>query len=194
MIKNSWVLALCGLLQALLGLMHFLMIDHGSLISRLYRPNALVTDMWIVAIAAGVCAIAAGIWRSKEVRVWLLVLNGLALIAYGLIPALWRGPLMLRPYFILLLVTMAMSIGILALITTLNLQDHLPDRWFLGIAGVACVGFALVFLACDFRWIALEPNGLWLLNGSCFALTAICLWRMAFRSNSLRVSNTLSTV
>jgi uncharacterized membrane protein HdeD (DUF308 family) len=193
-VKSSWLLALCGVLEALLALMTFFMMDHGSLISRIYSPKDLIMNMCMLAMAAGICAIAAGIWSTGKSRSWLLVLNGLALCAYGLIPALWRGPLMLRPFFILLLVAMAMSIGIFALTTVLSLRDHVPDKWFLGVAGAASVGFALAFFAYDFRWITLsQPVALFLLMGSYFAFSAICMWGLALRQNSLRASNALAT-
>lgn len=195
MTKNSWLLALCGVVEALLAVLTFSMVNHGSLISRFYSPKDLISSMCILAITAGVCAVAGGSWSSTKSRSWLLVLHGLALSAYGLIPALRKGPLMLRPFFILLLVLMAMSTGIFALTTVLGLRDHVPDKWFLSVAGAASVGFALVFFACDFRWITLDrPDAFFLLMTSYFAFSAICMWGLALRLNHLQAPNMLATI
>ena len=69
-----------------------------------------------LALAAGVCTIAAGIRKSGSRKSWLIVLNGLALSAYGLIPLFWKGPLSFL-LFARLLVVMAISIGIFELVT-----------------------------------------------------------------------------
>ena len=54
----------------------------------------------------------------------------------------------------------AMSIGILELVTAriLQRQRHVAVEWFLGLAGVASVGFVLAFFAFVFRWIKLGPG------------------------------------
>jgi hypothetical protein len=108
-----------------------------------------------LALAASACTIAAGIWGSAKGKSWLLVLNGLAFSAYGLIPLFWRGPLSFD-FFALLLVVMAMTIGILALAIARTLRRYVADEWFFGLAGAGSVGFALAFLALVNRWIQLE--------------------------------------
>ena len=151
--------------------------------------NGTVVFLGKLALAAGACTIAAGIWRSTKGKCWLLVLNGLALSALGLIFMLsgYRG-ISFRTVA-LLIVVMAMSIGILELATarTLRRQRHVADAWFLGSAGVASVGFALAFFALGFRWIKLEPGShsdfLWL--GSYFGFSAICMLGLALRLHSL---------
>lgn len=144
-----------------------------------------------LSLAAGACTIAAGIWRSRKGRSWLLVLNGLAFSAYGLIPILWTGPLSFRFFALPLLIVMAMSIGILELATERTLRGHVADKWFLDLAGAASVGFALAFLALGFRWIKLEPGLHWrgfLWLGSYFGFSAICMLGMALRLHSLGLS------
>ena len=141
-------------------------------------------------LAAGACTIAAGIWRSTKGKCWLLVLNGLALSALGLI---YDFLVRFRISFLtvtLLIILMAVSIGILELATarTLLRQRHVADGWLLGLAGVASVGFAVAFLALGFRWITVEPGSrsdlLWL--GSYFGFSAICMLGLGLRLNSLR--------
>src|SRR5207247_5045666 len=84
--------------------------------------NGTVVFLGKLALAAGACTIAAGIWRSTKGKSWLLVLNGLALSALGLI---FNNLTQYRISFrtvALLLVVMALSIGILALVTARTLR------------------------------------------------------------------------
>ena len=193
LIKNWWLLTLGGVLDALLALMNLSMQGpDGSLTLRIFLPWSTAMLMCRLALAAGACTIAAGIWSSRKGTSWLLVLNGLAFSAYGLLPILWTGPLSFR-LFACLLVVMAMSIGILELVTarTLQGQHHVADGWFLGLAGAASVGFALAFLALGFRWIKLEPRPYWrgfLWLASYFGFSAICMLGLALRLHSLGAS------
>lgn len=93
--------------------------------------------------------------------------------------------------FARLLVVMAMSIGILELVTarTLRRQRHIVDEWFFGLAGAASIGFALAFLAFVFGWIQLERRAfhpsvfLWL--AAYFGFSAICMLGLVLRLHSL---------
>lgn len=140
-----------------------------------------------LALAAGACTIAAGIWRSVRGQCWLLVLNGLALSALGLIfYKLTHYRISLRTVE-LLFVVMAMSIGIHELVTARMLRRHRADEWFPSLAGAASVGFALAFFAVGFRWIKLDPGShsdlLWF--GSYFGFSAICMLGLALRLHGL---------
>jgi hypothetical protein len=137
--------------------------------------------MGTLALAAGVCTIAAGMWSSGKGKSWLLVLNGLACTALGLLLAFWTGPLAFRT-IALLIAVMAMSIGIYELATARTLHRHLTAEWLLGAAGVVSVGFALAFLAFVLRWIKLEPASPaqtfdWM--GAYFGFGAICMLGLA---------------
>ncbi len=184
--KNWWLLALCGVLEAILALVNVSMQGpDGSLTLRIFAPMSTGMEMCWLAVAAGASTIAAGIWRSTKGRSWLLVLNGLALSAYGLIPIFWTGPLGFR-LFALLLVVMAMSIGFLELAAARTLRRHVADKWVLRLAGAASVGFALVLFILGFRWIKLEqPESLFLWLGSYFGFSAICMLGLALRLHSL---------
>ena len=184
--KSWWLLALCGILDAALAALNLFMFTwDGSPAWETFAIRGAALLMSRIALAAGLCTIAAGIWSFGNGRSWLLVLNGLAFSAYGLIPLVWRGGLS----FLLvarLLIVMAISIGIFELLTTRSLRrQHLADGWFLGLAGVASFGFALAFLALTLNWIHLEPtplhasNFLWLV--SYFGFSAICMAGLALR-------------
>jgi uncharacterized membrane protein HdeD (DUF308 family) len=151
--------------------------------------NGTVVFAGKLALAAGACTIAAGIWRSATGKGWLLALNGLALGALGVIQ---YGLTRFRISFLtvaLLIILMAMSAGILELVVarTLRRQRHAADAWFLALAGVASFGFAAAFLALGLRWITIEPGShsdlLWL--GAYFGFSAICMLGLALRLHSL---------
>ena len=190
LIKNWWLLALCSVLTAMYSVMNLLMRPpDGSLMLRTFGPEGTLRYMGMVALAAGACAIAAGIWSSRKGKSWLLVLNGLAFIAYGLIPVVFsRVPLPFR-LFALLLILMAMSMGIFELATARTLRRHVADEWFLRLAGAASVGFALAFLALAFRWIQAEqPGSIFLWLGSYFGFSAICMLGLALHLHGLRAA------
>ncbi|MGA3044056.1 MAG: DUF308 domain-containing protein [Bryobacteraceae bacterium] len=183
MIKNWWLLALCGILDAIYSVMNFFMQrPDGSLTLRTFvNHRSTLVDMGMLALAAGVCTLAAATWSSRKGASWLLALNGLACTALGLLLAFRTGPLAFRT-IALLIVVMAMSAGIYELATARTLRRHLRREWLLGAAGVASVGFALAFLAFVLRWIALDPESPaqtlhWL--GSYFGFSAICMLGMA---------------
>jgi len=190
LIKNWWLLALCGVLDAIISVIYLIMQDtDGSLTLRTYAVESTVVLLGKLGLAAGVCTIAAGIWRSTKGKCWLLVLNGLALGALGLICyQLTHYQISFRT-IALLFVVMALSIGIFELVIArvLRRQHHVADEWFFGLAGAASVGFALAFFALAFRWIKLDPvshtDFLWF--GSYFGFSAICMLGLALRLHSL---------
>ena len=187
LIKN-WLLVLAGALQALFAVVNLLMQDPDAVTLRKFMTENTTVLQAKLSLVAGVCTIAAGIWTSGRAKSWLLVLNGLALSVYGLLPVIWADrPLSFRPYFALLLVVMAMSIGIVALTRARTVRGHVTDRWLLGLAGTASVGFALAFFALDFRWITLgQPRSLFLLLALFFGCSAICLLGLAPLLNGSR--------
>jgi uncharacterized membrane protein HdeD (DUF308 family) len=176
--KNWWLLALAGVFDAMLSAMNFFMQSpDGSLTLRTtVRYAGTLEQMGMLALAAGVCTIAAGIWSSREGRSWFLVLNGLALSALGLIFAFWANrPIAFRT-IALLTVVMAIGIGIYELTTAQALRHHVMAKWLLGAAGAVSVGFALVFLALAFRQLNVERSPLtdFLWFGSYYGFSAIC--------------------
>jgi hypothetical protein len=191
------LLALCGIFDAALAAMnlYFFAWDGSP------AWETFATGTWLlmsrIALAAGLCTIAAGVWSFGNRRSWLLVLNGLAFSAYGLIPLVWRGPLSFL-FFARLLIVMAISIGIFELLTTRSLRrQHPADGWFLGLAGVASFAFALGFLALTLGWIQLESRPLhaslflWLV--SYFGFSAICMAGLALRLQSPSRGNPASS-
>ena len=188
--KTWWLLALCGVLDAMQAAMNLLMLNpDGSLsLRRFGLPNA-VWDMGILALAAGASVIAAGVWISGRNNSWLLSVHGLALGAFGLIgiSPLVRGPLSFRPVS-LLFVVMAVGTGAFALGTARTLRSGAPERWFLSLAGAASIGFAFSFVAVGFAWVRLVPYFFWIWMSSYFGFCAIFMLWLALRVHSQDLS------
>jgi uncharacterized membrane protein HdeD (DUF308 family) len=180
--KNRLLLALCGVLDAMISVVYLIM--QGTDGPLLYHTwNGSVVLLGRLALAAGACAIAAGIWRSADGKCWLLAVNGLALGALGLIQYdLMRFPISLLT-IALLIILMATTMGALELAVGRTLRPRSAGRWFTGLAGAASAGFALVFLVLGFRWVRLAPGShadlLWL--GAYFGFSAICMLWLAVR-------------
>lgn len=180
LIKNWWLLALCGVLDAIISIVYFDHAGHG------FHSSKDILFLGRVSVATGICAIAAAMRRSDKGKCWLLALNGVALGVLGLIFNGIAGSRIISFRTVaLLIILMAASIGLLEMLTarTLRHRRHVADGWFLGFAGVASVCFVLPFFALGFGWIRIEPGSsldlLWL--GSFFAFSAICMVALALR-------------
>jgi uncharacterized membrane protein HdeD (DUF308 family) len=184
LVKSRSLLLLCCIFDAIFSLtILFMGSPAASAILRSFVPNRSTAELLGgVALAAGVCTIAAGIWNSKEANSWLLVLNGLACAALGTMVLLGaRRPVAFRS-IASLIVVMAVSIGIHELIASQKLRRHLADEWLLIAAGVASFGFAVVFLGFVLGWIRLAPSPsgqtfYWL--SAYFAFSALCMLGLA---------------
>ena len=193
--KTWWLLALCGIIDAVSAVMNLLMINTDGWL-RLRRLASLdqVWDMSILALLAGVCAIAAGLWNFRRGNSWLLSLHGIALGAFGLIGVspLVRGPLSFRPIS-LLFVLMAVSVSAFAWRSARTPPSGVPDRWFLTVSGAVSFGFALSFIAVGFGWARLgPPHSFWIWMSSYFGLCAIFMLYVALRAHSQGVSQSNS--
>ncbi len=189
--ETSWLLALCGIFDAMLAAVNLLMLDPDGLLGlRRFALLGAGRDMGVLALAAGACAIAAGLCRFTRDNSWLLSLHGLALGAFGLIAIspLVRGPLSFRPVSLLLIV-MAVSIGAFAFGNTRMPRSGAPgERWFLTVAGAAAIGYAFSFFAVGFGWLGLGPRSFWIWMSSYFAFCAIFMLSMAWNSRRQPVS------
>jgi multisubunit Na+/H+ antiporter MnhB subunit len=159
----------------------------------LAHSRSSIQQLVLIALAAGVCTIATGIWNVREANSWLLVLNGLACSALGIMVALGASrPITFRS-IALAIVVMAVSLGLYELVAAKTLRGHRVDEWLLTTAGAVSVGFAGVFLGFVLGWIRLEPSPSaqtfhWL--GSYFGFSSICMLGLAwgyFRPPSLPI-------
>ena len=63
LIENWWLLALCGVLEVIISVIYLIMQDTDGPLP-FYRLNGTVVFLGKLALAAGVCTIAAGLWKS----------------------------------------------------------------------------------------------------------------------------------
>jgi len=181
--KSWWLLALCGVLNAIFSIMMFLVLspDGSITLRRFIYGRSAAEQVGMLALAIGACTVAAGIWKLRKSNSWLLVLNGLVCSALGLLVRSNR-PIAFRTVA-LFIVVMAVSIGVYELAAARALRGYV-EEWLLDTAAIVSLGFALAFLAFVLRWLKLEPSPSaqtfnWL--GSYFGFSAICMLWFAFR-------------
>ena len=172
-----------GILAALFSAMAFLMRSSAeSMTLREFAARGVVVFLGVLAVAAGACTVAAGIWSSGKGKWWLLFVDGFAVTAIG-VTLIFSNLIAFRAVTYLLIL-LAMVLGVVELVTAQALRRHVPDEWFLGLAGAASAGFALAFL-----WARPEEAGrslIWLGSYSC--ISAICMLGLAARLRALRRS------
>jgi uncharacterized membrane protein HdeD (DUF308 family) len=199
LIKRCSLLVLCSLFYATFSFMILFIWspDGFRTLHTFAHYRSSIEQLGLVALAAGVCTVATGIWNAREANSWLLVLNGLACSALGTMVALGASRPVTFRSMALVIVVMALSIGLYELVAAKTLRGHRVDEWLLTAVGVVSVGFAGVFLGFVFRWIRLDPSPSaqtfhWL--GSYFGFSSICMLVLAlgnFRPRSAipRVGN-----
>ena len=182
-LREWWALALCVVLDATISVIYF---DHAE---QGFHATKDVMFLGWLTLAAAACTIAAEIWNSRNGGSWLLLLNGLALGALGLVLSGIFGSVIRFRTFALLVILMAASSGIFELATAriLRRQRHFAAGWVLGSAGVASLGFAVVFLALGSNWIKPNPGSpaqtlLWM--GAYFGFSAVCLVGLGLRPSA----------
>lgn len=192
LIQNWWLMALCGVLQAVYSVVIlFMQNPDGSLALRKYALQSTVVFLGTVAIASGIFAVAAGMWKSSQGKSWLLLVNGVALSTLGFMLTGSFGPQVSFRSITLLLAVMAISISIfeLGIAQTLR-QSHLVNEWILYLAGAVSVVFAMAFLTMSLRWIILKPSPasdfIWI--GSYFGFSSISMLGISWRLHQLNTA------
>ena len=157
--KAWWLLALCGILDAMHAGINLVMMKL-PLTYRIFGSNlSAARDMGLLALAAGTCTIAAGLWSGGRSHSWLLSLHGLAMSAFGIIivSPLVKGPLSFRPISVLFAV-MAASLGAFAFDSAKTQWRGERGRWLPLALGAALTGFAASFIVVGGFRIRLEPQ------------------------------------
>jgi len=183
LIKNWWLLLLRGLLALLFSVMTFLMLSSADTFTlREFAMKGMVIFFGLLALIAGACTAAAGIWKAATGKWWLLLVDGVVVASAGLL-------LIFANRFSFWTVTQAVvvlagAIGLIEVAAARSLRRHLPDEWFLALAGLASVGFAVLFLVLKPE----EPRAMFVWLGSYSGFSALCLLALAFRLRSLRAA------
>jgi len=134
---NWWALALRGVVAILLGIFTFLMpgITLGALVL-LFGAYALI-DGVLNLIAA---------WRAHEGQQhwWVLVFEGIAGIAAGIMTFLW--PAITTVVLVLLIAAWAIVTGVFEIAAAIRLRKVITGEWLLALLGVMSILFG-VFIA-----------------------------------------------
>jgi uncharacterized membrane protein HdeD (DUF308 family) len=184
LIKRCSLLVLCSLFYATFSFMILFIWspDGFRTLHTFAHYRSSIEQLGLVALAAGVCTVATGIWNARAANSWLLVLNGLACSALGTLVVLGASRRITFRSIAIAVVVMAVSIGLYELVAAKTLPRHPVDEWLLTAAGVVSIGFAGVFLGFVFGWIRLDPSPSaqtfhWL--GSYFGFSSICMLVLA---------------
>lgn len=161
-----WLLTLCGILEAAYAVLNLLtQAPNGTLSIRHYLGVNTAMLLCKLAMAAGACSIVAGLWPSSKSRNWLLLLNGAALFAFGLVPLFVYNRRVSFLPFAMMLVVVAVSMGGLAI------RKH--SAGFNFAATIAAL-FAVYFVVSGFGLIRLEPWAYFSSMTSFFLFSAAC--------------------
>ncbi len=183
MINNWWLLALRGAFALLFAMFAFSMQTvMGTWLVSAIALAGVVVLFGLLALAAGICTIAAAIRGAGRDKSFLLLWDGIAICVAGIVILVERRvDLQLLVHGI---AVWALIIGVLELLLARRLRRHLPDEWSLAVAGAVSFGFGLFFLVARMteaiamlRWVGLYAG-----------FSAAMILALAFRLHSLRAS------
>ena len=183
LITNWWLLALRGVLALLFAGMAFS--SHtvtGTWLLSAIALAGVVVSFGLLAIAAGVCTIVAAVRGAGGEKWWLLLWDGVAVCAFGIVVLL--APKLDLIWLARMLAVCAVLIGIMELALARTLRRHLPDEWFLAASGVASVCFGLYL----FLFWTEEATGILLWLAVYAAFSGLAILGLAFRLRALRRS------
>lgn len=180
LIRNWWLLTLRGGLALAFACLAFALQPLSrSLVVRPIIHAGMVVLFGVLAIAAGICTIAAATRGAGQDRFHWLLWDGIGICAAGAIILL--VPWLDLAVLVRLAAAWALVAGVLEFLAALRLRRHISDEWSLALAGAASLVFGTYFLYARphgevslFRWLAFYA----ILNG----LTVLTL---AFRLRSL---------
>ena len=133
--RNWWLLALRGVLAILFGLAAFAW--PGATVA------ALVLLFGAYALVDGIFALVAAVLRATRHERWgMLLLEGLAGIAIGVLTFIWPG--MTALVLLYLIAAWAVVTGILEIAAAIRLRQEIDNEWLLALAGAASVIFGLL--------------------------------------------------
>jgi len=133
--QNWWVILLRGIAAIIFGLITF--VAPGISLA------ALVLVFGAYALTDGVLAVASAIrWRGETDRWWLLLLEGLAGIAAGVVTFVWPGLSALALLYVI--ASWALVTGVLEVAAAIRLRKIITGEWLLALIGIASVAFGIM--------------------------------------------------
>jgi uncharacterized membrane protein HdeD (DUF308 family) len=178
LIRNWWVVLLRGVAGIIFGLITF------------FAPGislvALVLLFGAYSFADGLLAIVTAIRRRSETdRWWVLLLEGLAGVAAGVVTVVWPGITALALLYVI--AAWALVTGGLEIAAAIRLRKVITGEWLLVLIGIASV--ALGVLLVLFPGPGALALVLWI--GAYALVTGVLLIALAFKLRSWGKSNNL---
>jgi uncharacterized membrane protein HdeD (DUF308 family) len=135
--RNWWVFLLRGIMGIVFGLITF------------FQPGislaALVLLFGAYAFADGIFAILSAMRRRPGSEPWwLLLLEGVAGIAAGVMTLLWPGVTAI--VLLYLIAAWAVVTGVFEIAAAIRLRKVITDEWLLVLSGVASIGLGVLLM------------------------------------------------
>jgi uncharacterized membrane protein HdeD (DUF308 family) len=183
LINNWWLLVLRGVFAFLFAMFAFsLETVMGTWLLSTIALAGLVVLFGLLALSAGICTIAAALRGASHEKSFLLLWDGIAIcIAGAVILLVPRLDLM---WLVRGIAIWALVVAILELLLARTLRRHIPDGWFLALAGAASFCLGAYFLVA--RTTEAIPMLRWL--GVYAGFSAVTILGLAFRLHALRAS------
>jgi uncharacterized membrane protein HdeD (DUF308 family) len=137
LVRNWWLVVLRGAAGILFGIMTF------------FAPGislaALVLFFGAYALVDGVLALVSVFRdRAEKDRWWLLVFEGIAGIAAGIITFFWPGITAIALLYII--AAWALVTGVVEVAAAIQLRKVIDDEWLLGLSGVLSIGLGILLM------------------------------------------------
>jgi uncharacterized membrane protein HdeD (DUF308 family) len=130
LVRNWWVVLLRGLAGIIFGILTFISPD--------ISVAALVLVFGAYALADGVLAIVSAIrWRGQIDRWWVLLLEGLAGVAAGIVTFVWPHISALGLLYVI--AAWVLVTGVLEIVAAIRLRKIITGEWLLALIGIASV-------------------------------------------------------
>jgi uncharacterized membrane protein HdeD (DUF308 family) len=171
LVRNWWVVVLRGVAGIIFGLITF------------FAPGislaALVLVFGAYALVDGVLALVS-VFRDRRARDrwWLLVFQGIAGIAAGIMTFLWPGITAIALLY--LIAAWALVTGAFEIAAAIRLRKVIDDEWLLVLSGILSIGLGILLML--FPGPGALALVLWI--GACAFVSGILLVFLGFRLRS----------
>jgi hypothetical protein len=149
--KSSWWLVACSVFEAAFAAAAFVQTREISTLRSFTHTREALLQMGLLALGAGLCAIAGSLNRYRNTSSWLLTANGAGCSVLGFIFAFWTGRLAFRTVALLLAV-MGITLGLH------ELWGAIRERMLRIAVAALSLTFGLAFLGLAIHWIELDPR------------------------------------